>query len=263
MKNKEIIENNEVVLPALDTVWFIMANHAKQKHSANLITYDDLMYFKYLLNINLRDQLGANVPLISVATTFKDEKDKKQAYLNNPYAKMIITNRYCNEEIMPPFEEMKKAYKVLLEHKAKKQGAKAYGGALEREVQNNILLENYDELIREFGDEYFEPKAYEEIHEGLYAYERYKFFADTKLQDPISCKMITFADIPNELVEEGLEKLVDDIINGNKNLNRNKVKTAIMQTLSKMEALNLIEDNIKFTIKCMEIGNRYHKNPEK
>lgn len=241
------MENKEVQLPLFETIGLIMANHAyddPKKHSA--ITYDDLLFFKYLLNVYLKREFEEqpSLPTLTVMGAVKDEEENRIARQNYKYYDYIKFSTYAFKENMPPLEEVAELYEQLCQKKAQKPSANLYGGELQHEVMINLSLENYEERLKWFSYDIEKFKSALWIVKNR---ERYKFWHDFYVIDPKTNSRDLFVNHTHEIFDIGLRKIADKIAEINPHLNKNRIKKAIIKSVTRFDALGLIEDNIKFT----------------
>ncbi len=248
------MENKEVQLPLFETIGLIMANHAyddPKKHS--VITYDDLLFFKYLLNVGLKQEFEEqpSLPTLTIMGTVKDEEENRLARQNFKYYDYMNHNSYANGKIMPEYSEVVELYEQLCQKKAQKPSAKLYGGALQNEVMVSVSLDNYAETIEKYGKDYDSETLIRALKE-VTKYERYKFWTDSYVLNPKTNSRDLFVNHTHEIFDIGLRKIADKIAETNPHLNKNRIKKAIIKSVTRFDALGLIEDNIKFSTKLLD-----------
>lgn len=242
MKN---VNQEKLELPFIESLQLVMANHCKSGAKKGFVTYHDLLFLKYPIEMALKNEFGDEIPPVVVKTSFDDEQEQQRTAKTVKYYDVVACNTYMNrgepEIIMPPKDFVQEKYGELVDEKAKTPGAGIYTSII-KEGRNVLVGDNYEELL---GDH---PEA---LEEG-YDLQEYRFFVFNNLRkNPKTGKKEDIYNI-DAVYNSAIRSLVDAVAKANPNLNRARIAKAIAEGVEQFEAFGFLDKNYDFTKMMVE-----------
>lgn len=248
MKNNDII-NNEARLPFIQTLELIMSNHMLDGvHKNSVVTFPDLLFYKYVVTIALQHEFGNEVslPSIYVKTGFVDNEERDRTsqtvrfYNFQQYSSYYSRYNSRGEIFMPDKEYVDAAFNQLMAIKASTPGAEIYGGTLQNEARIRLMGDNYEDL---------DSSLTEEDLKAIYGLEYHRFWKDRPVINPKTGTLEKFSEHAGEIYDYTLNAVVDSIIEAAPYLDRRRVQNAVANSVIAFESFRFLDLNLDFTKK--------------
>ena len=276
------MENNVVIIPGMETVAMLLSNHQLQYGKTGVVTQEDIIFFKHILNSTLKQYCfgGLGGTLVNISTSCKTQKEKEQNERNFKFTGILYSSSFAydedieNRNDLPKYDVMSKIYADFSKEKALcvnayGEHAGLYSGILFREVLSNAQMDNYRELViasikelnvsdkdalkrwakGEFSEE--ERRDIDAICEVMYRKDAFIFWT----QNPRMLDQWT-AENANEMITIAKNKIINALKKGYPEIDIDKANHAIDVSVEKFETYNFLSKNFELVSRLRTVASK-------
>jgi|GEM_PF-4837130 len=220
----QVMKNKVIELSHVGLVGILMASAARIGHNS-VVTCEDLMFFKSLLNLKLRNSNnGASGVVLNCPINFKDKDLQGEDFKGEILKKWEVFKYFAPVSSLMGKDGFDVRFATLDALKGQQEGAGLYNNDFLWQLAATSV--NLDEDYQKANDATIEEKI---------NFELYKYWCNTS-------KILKDKSIYNST----LETLAKDIANSSQNISFNEAKKAIGQAIEEYNSVHINDLNVGF-----------------